>query len=160
MSPRRRVGLLWTMLYITCLLFGLVLAVLIGPGVANGLTFLYRGAFGIMMVLVVVILALTTWHLTRVLIVHGAAWRWVVLAVGVAAVIAVAIVSINAYSPDDSALQSLAVLFPSALGIGAAAAVTMYALVMVLASHNQTPLGRTAQAPHPQRQQRPGPPAR
>ncbi len=168
MSPRLWVGLLWSILYVTCVVFGIVVAALIGTPIPSELTFLFRGTFVIILVLTVIVLGLTARHLTRVLIVARAAWHWVVLLAGMAASIAVALWLVTAQSPDDSKLEKLGMMLPSLLGIGAGAAAATYALVMIVASYNADPLayrprrpaGSSGYPPPPDRRGEQSPPAR
>ena len=143
-DPKTRPALLWTILYLGCLMSGLVLAALIMP-VQESVAPLARVGFGTLLVLSVVLLGLAAWQLTTVLSVPRAAWRWVVLLAAVAAVVALALWSATSRSPDDSVFVGLGTTALSALGFTAAVAVGMHALVKILASGSpgsQAPRGR------------------
>ncbi|MEO7587813.1 MAG: hypothetical protein ABIS84_07265 [Arachnia sp.] len=143
----KQVPLLWILLYVTCLMFGIVLAALMMP-LQEGVVIVARIGFSIMMVLVLVILGLSTWRLTTALTVPRAAWRWVVVLVAVAAVVGVGVWSAAAHTPDESVLSKLGTAFLGALGFTLASAVGMQSLVKILASFtdgprsHQTPQGR------------------
>lgn len=131
--PPNHAPLLWVILYLGCLVFGIVLAALVMP-FQESIAALVRVVFGIMLVLTVVLISLSAQRLIKVITVPRAAWRWVVLLAAVMAGVAVGVWSAAAQSPDGSVVEGLGTAFLSALGFAAATALGTHAIVMILAS--------------------------
>lgn len=116
------VPFLWGVLFVGCFTFGLSLAAMFMP-VSSGAAPIARVGFGMLLVLVVVVIGLSAWQLTRALTAPRPAPRWVVVLPAVAAGTVVGAWAAATQSSDHSPIERIGTTFLSGLGFFAAVAV-------------------------------------
>ena len=133
-TSEQLVPLLWIILYLGCLLMGLVLAALTMPWPGDRVLAVWV-AFGTMLVLCLVLLAIASWWQTKLLReVSPSPWRWIALLAAVVAVVLVLTWATGVQAGASEMLVSLGTMMLTAVLLVPAISVGTHALVKILAA--------------------------
>lgn len=133
----KQVPFLWIILYLGCLLMGLVLAALTIPWPGDRVLAVRIG-FGTVLVLCLVLVAIASWWQTKVLRelrrVSPSPWRWIALLAAVVAAVLVLTWATGVQAEASEKLVSLGITMLTAVLLGPAISVGTHALVKILAA--------------------------
>lgn len=136
-TSEQLVPFLWIILYLGCLLMGLVLAALTMPWPGDRVLAVWV-AFGTMLVLCLVLLAIASWWQTKLLRelrrVSPSPWRWIALLAAVVAVVLVLTWATGVQAEASEMLVSLGIWMLTAVLLVPAISVGTHALVKILAA--------------------------
>ena len=136
-TSEKQVPFVWIILYLGCLVLGLVLAVLTMP-VPGDLVLLVRVGFGTLLVLCLVLVAIASWWQTKLLRelrrVSPSPWRWIALLAAVVAAVLVWTWATGVQAEASEKLVSLGTLMLTAVLLVPAISVGTHALVKILAA--------------------------
>lgn len=133
----KQVPFLWIILHLGCLLMGLALAALTMPGPGE-VVLAGRIAFGTVLVLCLVLVAIASWWQTKMLRelrrVSPSPWRWIALLAAVVAAVLVWTWATGVQAEASEKLVSLGTLMLTAVLLVPAISVGTHALVKILAA--------------------------
>ena len=136
-TSEKQVPFVWIILYLGCLVLGLVLAVLTMP-VPGDLVLLVRVGFGTLLVLCLVLVAIASWWQTKLLRelrrVSPSPWRWIALLAAVVAAVLVWIWATGVQAGAPDVLVSLGPTMLTAVLLGPTILVGTHTLVKILAA--------------------------
>lgn len=136
-TSEKQVPFVWIILYLGCLVLGLVLAVLTMP-VPGDLVLLVRVGFGTLLVLCLVLVAIASWWQTKLLRelrrVSPSPWRWIALLAAVVAAVLVWIWATGVQAGAPDVLVSMGTTMLTAVLLVPAISVGTHALVKILAA--------------------------
>lgn len=136
-TSEKQVPFVWIILYLGCLVLGLVLAVLTMP-VPGDLVLLVRVGFGTLLVLCLVLVAIASWWQTKLLRelrrVSPSPWRWIALLAAVVAAVLVWIWATGVQAGAPDVFVSMGTTMLTAVLLVPAISVGTHALVKILAA--------------------------